>query len=135
MKWRDDAPPSEKEYPGIAPCWASRGSGEPWVGRACDVRDEWGNTVFAWRVIDEPEPYVANMTSRRAAELANRLGIYAVPVNHDGKFYWRPRMPSGNDPDLRWLLDAEPTKCGWNTWAEAVVDLGDYLESEEATNR
>ncbi len=72
-------------------------------------------------------------TERRAIRHTNKFGIYAVPVNHGGSCYWRPRLYGGYDPDLGWLLKAEPTPMGWPTWAEAVAAMGDAMERGEVT--
>ncbi len=72
-------------------------------------------------------------TERQAIRHTGKLGIYAVPVQHDGTFHWRPRIYNGCDPDLGWLLKTEPTQLGWPTWAEAVAALGDAMERGEVT--
>ena len=67
------------------------------------------------------------MHCRNAVEYADQLGIYAVPCKHGKVIYWRPRTPKGHDPDLKWLLEAEPTHSGWHSWADAVVALGERM--------
>ena len=59
------------------------------------------------------------------------LGVYAIPVQHaDGRF-WKPRLPSGYDPNLGWSLKNQPTIYGWHTWADAVNALARAIESGE----
>ncbi len=70
---------------------------------------------------------------RRALEYTDKFGIYAVPFGHDGRFYWRVRLPGGFDPDLGWMQQNQPTAEGWPTWAEAVAALGDAMEKGEVT--
>lgn len=65
-----------------------------------------------------------------AISAAEELGIYAVPCMHGKTRYWKPRMPSGHDPDLGWLLGNQPTHTGWHTWAGAVLALAEYLRSD-----
>lgn len=62
-----------------------------------------------------------------AVASSSQLGIYAVPVKCGGQVYWRPRLASGHDPELGWLLSKQPTIKGWLSWADAVNDLADHL--------
>lgn len=65
-----------------------------------------------------------------AVVIAQEFGIYAIPFKNKKTVYWRPRMPSGYDPDLGWLLDTQPTLSGWKSWADAVNALAEYLDSQ-----
>lgn len=69
--------------------------------------------------------------AREAVELADTLGIYAVPVSFEGKTYWRPRTAGGCDPDLGWLLDNQPSNLGWLSWADAVVAHGNLIKGKQ----
>lgn len=63
-----------------------------------------------------------------AALYSQTYCIYAVAVRWQGTVYWQPRMESGNDPDLGWLIDNRPTPYGWPSWAAAVYALGRHLD-------
>ena len=65
----------------------------------------------------------------RAVRYADYLGIYAVPCVHGKVIYWRPRTAKGFDPDIKWLLGVDPSARGWPSWADAIVALGEHLES------
>jgi len=63
----------------------------------------------------------------KASMYAQQLGIYAVPFRFRGRHWWRPRLSSGHDPDLGWLLQSQPSREGWPTWEDAVNALGEHL--------
>jgi hypothetical protein len=69
--------------------------------------------------------------AKEAVDFANALGIYACPIRHSGRIYWRPRLSNGHDPDLGWMLKAQPQYYGWKSWADAVNALGRHIKELE----
>lgn len=77
------------------------------------------------------QQHYEELHAQRAVAYANRLGIYAVPFRNGSTIYWRPRLSSGHDPQLSWLIANEPTIKGWLSWDDAVVALGKHLDDHE----
>jgi hypothetical protein len=63
----------------------------------------------------------------QAVAYVQRFGIYAVPGGEWPDVAWFPRLNTGHDPDLEWLIQARPEGGGWPTWESAVVSLGEHL--------
>lgn len=86
-----------------------------------------------WDIEDagyDPDAHAILLHRDRAVHYADTYGIYAVPCRHGKAVYWRPRKPSGHDPDIGWLIKNEPTFSGWPSWADAVVALGEHMDME-----
>ena len=71
----------------------------------------------------------------RAVFYVETLGIYAVPLVRDGEIKWTLRTAKGFDPDIKWLLEVDPSAQGWPSWADAIVALGEHLESVDKNGR
>lgn len=90
------------------------------------MSDPMDNLINAYH--DEQQEWErVHRLAKEAVDYANTLGIYAIPMKHDGRIYWLPRMPNGNDPDFFWLQNTMPTFIGFLSWADAVYELGKHL--------
>lgn len=108
----------EEDGYGFAPAeWLSRLPVEA-------IHEAWGIRLWARRLDEQTDIHC-----QRAVAYADSLGIYAVPHLRDGRWHWIPRMPSGYDPDLDFML-AQSTPRYYRSWAEAVMALGQYMESK-----